>query len=108
VFASEHITVIRAPVRTPVANAYAERWIGTVRRECLDRILILGAAHLRHVLNEYVNHYNHHRPHRALDQNSPAANDNNESRAIEAVTHRGRVRRHPILGGLINEYRHAA
>jgi putative transposase len=108
IFASEHITTIKTPIRTPVANAYAERWIGTVRRECLDRILILNEAHLRRVLDEYVAHYNRHRPHRSLDQHAPAATDNYESATIAAIADHTHVRRHPILGGLINEYRHAA
>jgi putative transposase len=108
IFASEHITAIRTPVRTPVANAYAERWIGTVRRECLDRILILSEAHLRRVLDEYVTHYNQHRPHRSLDQHPPAKPDRNTSHANAPGTAITGLRRDPILGGLINEYRHAA
>jgi putative transposase len=57
--------VLRTPVRAPRANAYAERWAGTVRREVLDRMLIVGCRQLRSVLAEYVDHYNGHRPHRA-------------------------------------------
>ena len=68
VFASEGIGILRTPVRAPQANAIAERWIGTVRRELLDRILIMNRRHLTAVLNEYVAHFNHHRPHRALHQ----------------------------------------
>jgi putative transposase len=60
--------VLRTPVRAPRANAYAERWVGTVRRELLDRILIVGCRQLRWVLAEYADHYNGHRPHRALGQ----------------------------------------
>ncbi len=71
--------MIKAPVRAPKARAHAERWVGTVRRECLDRILILGRRHLDHVLATYVAHYNEHRPYRALGQrpplNEPPAND---------------------------------
>jgi transposase InsO family protein len=58
--------VLRTPVRAPRANAYAERWVGTVRREVLDRMLIVGCRQLRSVLADYVDHYNGHRPHRAL------------------------------------------
>ena len=58
--------MLRTPVRAPRANAYAERWVGTVRRELLDRMLILGCRQLRSVLAEYADHYNGHRPHRAL------------------------------------------
>jgi len=67
VFAAEGIQVLRTPVRAPRANAYAERWVGTVRREVLDRMLIFGHRHLERALGEYVLHYNRHRPHRALE-----------------------------------------
>jgi putative transposase len=66
VFRSEGIKVIRTPAQAPNANAYAERWVRTVRADCLDRILILGRRHLERVLYEYRRHYNEHRPHRAL------------------------------------------
>jgi putative transposase len=71
VFRSEGIRVIKAPVRAPKARAHAERWVGSVRRECLDQLLILGRRHLQHVLATYVAHYNQHRPHRALAQRPP-------------------------------------
>jgi transposase InsO family protein len=71
VFASEGIRILRTPVRAPRANAIAERWIGTVRRELLDRILILNRRHLEHVLAEYARHFNEHRPHRALHHAAP-------------------------------------
>ena len=66
VFAAEGVKVLRTPVRAPRANAYAERWVGTVRRELLDRMLIVGCRQLPSVLAEYADHYNGHRPHRAL------------------------------------------
>jgi putative transposase len=65
VFAAEGIRVLHTPVRAPRANAYAERWVGTVRRELLDRMLIVGCRQLRWVLAEYADHDNGHRPHRA-------------------------------------------
>jgi putative transposase len=68
VFAAEGIEVLRTPVRAPRANAYAERWVGTVRREVLDRMLIFGGGQLRLVLAEFADHCNVHRPHRALGQ----------------------------------------
>jgi putative transposase len=108
IFASEQIAIIKTPVRTPVANAFAERWIGTVRRECLDRILILGEGHLRRVVDEYVERYNQHRPHRSLQQQPPTATHHTDPRAIAAVPDDPHVRRDEILGGLINEYRNAA
>src|SRR5207245_7433818 len=73
VFRSEGIRVIRAPVRAPRARAHAERWVGSVRRECLDRLLIVGRRHLASVLREYTAHYNEHRPHRSLAQRPPRA-----------------------------------
>jgi putative transposase len=102
IFRSDNTTIIRTPPRTPVANAYAERWVGTVRRELLDRTLIWNRRQLQQLLREYAEHYNTHRPHRSLGQRAP---DN-----AEVVVYRsGRpTRRHPTCGGLINEYRQAA
>ena len=71
VFTSEGIRVIKTPVRSPRANAYAERWVRTVRTECLDWILVLGRRHVYGILQEYVRHYNQHRPHRGLDLGVP-------------------------------------
>ncbi len=85
IFVSEQIAIIKAPVRTPIANAFAERWIGTVRRDCLDRILILGEGHLRRVIDEYAEHYNQHRPHRSLKQRTPDATHDSYPSSIAAV-----------------------
>jgi putative transposase len=71
VFAAADVEVLTAPVRAPRANAYAERWVGTVRRELLDRMFIFGHRHLQSVMAEYVDHYNGHRPHRSLGQQPP-------------------------------------
>jgi putative transposase len=71
VFASEGIRILRTPARAPRANAIPERWVGTVRRELLDRMLILNRRHLEHAPAEYVTHFNHHRPHRSLHQAAP-------------------------------------
>ena len=73
VFADAGIAVVLSPPRAPTANAYAERWVGTIRRECLDRTLIFSERQLWRVLAEYEKHYNIHRPHRALKQLSPIA-----------------------------------
>ncbi len=99
VFAAEGIEVLRTPVRAPRANAYAERWIGTVRHEVLDRMLIFGRRQLVSVLAEYAEHYSVHRPHRALGQAPPLG-------SVEAavVMPAGRVERRNRLGGLIHEY----
>jgi putative transposase len=104
VFRSEGIRVIRAPVRAPKARAHAERWVGTVRRECLDRLLVLGRRHLQHVLVAYIRHYNQHRPHRALGQRSPLSGDKPAADPIDL----DRLRRRDLLGGLIHEYQLAA
>src|SRR5436309_4875280 len=69
--ASEKIKVIRTPVQAPNANAHMERWVGSVRRECLDQLLIVGRRQLEHVLRVYVRHYNQQRPHRSLDLKPP-------------------------------------
>ncbi len=71
VFSSESMRILRTPVRAPRANAIAERWIGTVRRELLDRVLIINRRHLETVLAKYVAHFNDHRPHRTLNQAAP-------------------------------------
>lgn len=106
VFRSEGIRVIRTPVQAPRANAYAERWVGTLRRECLDWILILGRRHLETVVREYLVHYNTHRPHRGLDLCSPYVNLV-ERRPIRDPSPE-QVRREDRLGGLIHEYTMAA
>ena len=103
VFADAGIAVLRSPPRAPKANAYAERWISTIRRECLDRMLIFHEQQLRYVLTEYENHYKTHRPHRALEQLPPIGDV-----GLDRADVGGTVRRTEILGGLINEYRHAA
>jgi putative transposase len=84
-------------------NAIAERWISSARRECLDRMLITGERHLRLVLSEYTEHYNVHRPHRALGQSLPAGRDH-----PPATDSNARVLRRDRLGGLIHEYAQVA
>ncbi|MGH9043569.1 MAG: integrase core domain-containing protein, partial [Acidimicrobiales bacterium] len=75
VFASEAIRIIKIPIRAPRANAVAERFVGTVRRECFDQLLALGRHHLGAILAEYLHHYNSHRPHRSLGQHAPSTSD---------------------------------
>ncbi len=105
VFRSDGIRTIRTPVRAPRANAFIERWIGTVRRECLDRILILNRRHLERALPVYIRHYNEHRPHRSLDQRPPIEEPPPGSETNVDLDH---VRRRDLLGGLIHEYKAAA
>jgi transposase InsO family protein len=109
VFRSEGIRVIKAPVRAPKARAHAERWVGSVRRECLDRLLIVGRRHLEHVVREYAQHYNTHRPHRSLDQRTPLAKPPiNEPAPRPELPQLDLLRRRDRLGGLLREYRIAA
>jgi putative transposase len=103
VFRSEGTEVILTPIRAPNANAFAERWVRTVRAECLDWMLILGRRHLDRVLRTYVEHYNGHRAHRALGLAAPL-DDSEDSVAIPARE----VRRRNVLGGLIHEYHRMA
>ena len=102
VFASEGIQIIKTPIRAPRANAIMERWIGSLRRELLDRILILNARHLRRVLAEYEDHFNTHRPHRSLDQAAPLRALPQPEKADIKITRRDR------LGGVIHEYQQVA
>jgi transposase InsO family protein len=102
VFAAADIRVIRTPIRAPRANAIAERWIGTLRRECLDHLLITGPRHLAVVLQEYIAHYNTHRPHRSLDQHPPAYPPRNHTPPPSGATIR--PLRRDRLGGLLHEY----
>jgi putative transposase len=105
--ANDGVKVIRTPVRAPNANAHMERWVGSVRRECLDRLLIFGRRQLQHVLRVYVRHYNRQRPHRALDLRPP---DSRTRSTVGANTplQAHHVDRRDLLGGLIHEYERAA
>jgi len=102
VFRSEGLRIVRTPVRAPRANAFAERFVGTIRRECLDWILILGRRHLEGILREYIDHYNAHRPHRGLGLRVP------EAQPAEFPSASRHIHRRDRLGGLIHEYHLAA
>jgi putative transposase len=103
VFDSEGGQVVRTPIRAPKANAYAERWVQTVRAECLDWTLVLGRRHLLRLLHTYVRHYNQQRPHRSLTLAVPEPDDRNPPQVNP-----GDVRRRNVLGGLIHEYHEVA
>ncbi|MFF3669936.1 integrase core domain-containing protein [Microtetraspora malaysiensis] len=105
VFTSLGARVIRTPVRAPRANAIAERWVGTVRRECTDRLLVYNDRHLRRVLQTYERHYNRHRPHRSRDRQPPQPP---HAPATPSDLDQIRLQRRQILHSLINQYRRAA
>ena len=99
VLADAGIRTVLCNVQTPRMNAIAERWIGGCRREILDRTLIWNQAHLRRILRQYQTHHNRHRPHRSLDSAAPLKP---LPEPVDLEQHR--VRRHPQVGGMINEY----
>jgi hypothetical protein len=100
VFQSTRAHIIRTPFRAPNANAYAERWVRTVRHECLNKLFILTESHLWQVLDEYVTYYNTWRPHQGLGQQTPIPGP--------TPTRVGMVRNRPVLGGNIHDYYRAA
>ncbi len=102
IFASEGVKIVKTPPRTPRANSFAERYVGTLRRECLDHLLVYGEQHLRRTLTEYARHYNEHRPHQSRQQRSPLHEPG------EAVDVTARIKRRQVVDGPINEYRRAA
>jgi transposase InsO family protein len=102
-FSGNGTRVIRTPDRSPRANAIAERWVGSARRECLDRMLITGERHLRVVLGEYADHYNLHQSHRSLQQEPPAGRADPPVEITDM-----RVLCRDRLGGLIHEYAQVA
>jgi transposase InsO family protein len=104
VFAAAGMEAVKIPPRAPKANAYAERWVRTVRTECLDWVLIWNRRHLEHVLAQYGAHYNTARPHRGIGLDVPVP----PKRPTHAGTDNIRRKRVDVLGGLIHEYRHAA
>jgi putative transposase len=103
VFIATGVRIIKTPVRAPRANAIAERWVGSARRECLDRMLITGERHLRLVLGEYTDHYNGHRPHRSLQQHPPGGRLHPPAQMSNMS-----ILRRDRLGGIIREYAQVA
>ena len=101
VFRSEKLKIIRTPYRAPNANAFAERWVRTVREECLDKLIIINQQHLRRVMPEYTSYYNSSRPHQGLEQRIPVPQR-------EPVVDSGPVICHDVLGGIIHDYQRAA
>jgi transposase InsO family protein len=102
VFVGNGVRIIKTPVRSPRANSFAERYVGTLRRECLDHLLIHGERHLRAVLAEFESHYNHHRPHRGRSLHPPVHDPS------ETIDMTARINRRTTVSGLINEYHRAA
>ena len=107
-FQGEGMRVIRTPLKAPNANAHIERWVGSARRECLDRLLILNRRQLEHVLRVYLRHYNEQRPHRALDLRAPDPPLTMPSTRGAPAASATPIRRRDLLGGLIHEYEAAA
>jgi putative transposase len=99
VFTSSGVRIIKTPVRSPRANSYAERYVGTLRRECLDHLLIHGERHLRTVLAEFEPLYNDHRPHRGRSLHPPLHDPS------EVIDMTNRINRRSTVSGLINAYR---
>jgi transposase InsO family protein len=106
VFTAAGIDVVKIPPRAPRANAYAERWVRTVRSECLDWMLVCNDGQLHRVLSEYLRHYNTVRPHRSLDLQPPRPAS--RLTLVDPITVESPVERIDVLGGLIHEYRRAA
>ncbi len=102
VLASSGVRVIKAPVRSPRANSFAERYAGTLRRERPGHLLICGEQHLRRTLTEYARHYNEHRSHQSRQQRPPLHEPG------QAVDVTARIKRRQVVRGLINEYRRPA
>ncbi|GAC1552510.1 MAG: hypothetical protein NVS2B7_28500 [Herpetosiphon sp.] len=96
VFTTEQVKIIRTPVRAPNANAYAERWIRSIREECLDKVIILNERHLHRVLTTYVDYFNHARPHQGLDQRCPIP--------VKSTVRDGPIERRDLLGGVLHDY----
>ena len=101
VFRSEKLKIFRTPYRAPNANAFAERWVRTVREDCLDKLIIINQQHLRWVLLEYTSYYNSSCPHQGLEQRIPVPQR-------EPVVDSGPVLCHDVLGGIIHDYPRAA
>ncbi len=104
IFRTEGLKVLKTPVRTPVANTFAERWIGSIRREVLDRTIIWNQRQLKRLVIDYIDHYNDHRPHRSLEQRPPNATGKPSPAPPSTVT----VLRSTRCNGLIHQYRSAA
>jgi transposase InsO family protein len=104
VFRTEGVNIAKTPIRAPRANAFAERWVRTVRADCLDWMLVLGRRHLERVLRTYTTHYNEATPHRGLDLKTPEPRPG----SLPSPALGERVRMHDLLGGLIHEYELAA
>jgi len=112
VFRSEGAQILKTPFRTPNANAYAERFVRTIRSECLDHLLVVSAGHLERILRSYTNHYNSYRPHQGIYQQIPAPtlpfSGLGTMLGKPSGSYRRQVRRRDRLGGLIHEYELAA
>ena len=103
-FRTEGFKILKTPVRTPVANTFAERWIGSIRRELLDRTIVWNRPQLERLVRDYITHHNQHRPHQSLKQRAPTPQAEPPDTPPTSIT----VLRTTRCNGLINEYQHAA
>ena len=97
------IDVLRTPYRAPKANAICERFLGSLRRECLDHFIILSERHLYHIVKEYTRYFNYARPHQGIDQQIPC-----QPACLGMSATDGQVVSLPVLGGLHRDYQHRA
>jgi putative transposase len=94
-FEDKGITIMKIPPHSPNLNPYAESWVATIKRECLDHFMVIGKVHLEYLVNEFVDYYNNHRPHSGLDHDPPVKNP---------VKMDGEIHARPMLGGLMHHY----
>jgi transposase InsO family protein len=112
VFRAQGARIVKSPFRAPNANSHAERFVRSVRRECLDHLLIMNERHLERVLRTYVRHYNRHRPHQGISEQAPTLVSTDRCTTVPSESHHGRLMtrlaRRDRLGRLIHDYEVAA
>lgn len=108
-FKASEIEIVKTPFQAPIANCYAESWIGSMKRECLNHFACFGLRHLDHIVQTYAAYHNTVRPHQGLDNRTiPAAACADEPPGEPPPEALGPIRRQPLLGGLLNHYHRKA
>ncbi|MBK9745808.1 MAG: transposase [Chloroflexi bacterium] len=102
--AASGIEILRTPIRAPKANAVCERFVGSVRRECLDHLIVLNERHLYRMIKEYVTYFNSARPHQGITGQIPNPSPSSVSETVSG----GQITAFPVLGGLHHDYRRTA